>query len=378
MVGVSRVCANPATGTLLVLSALELPPEALEATLAATLHEAVAAPIACQSPRWPQSMRTTLTHGLLSVARVLRSNGASPQPTVSVEVFGATRLGVDAASNHTTSRPPASADSQPLWHRLELERILGELGVHGTHGLSMQDAAARLATDGANVLLPAPRRSELRILLDQLTSVPVGMLGISALLSALTGGISDAVAILAVLGVNAAIGYATESGAERTIDALTHTPQPAVPVLRDGAVCDLPVEQLVRGDVLVLRAGVFVAADARLARCSNLTVDESSLTGESMPVAKSDACLASRRIAVRLALYVDDVRMVQKSIHGRASKQSVAEQWWPFFDVTVRGDHDGAGLVADADEFVEIGWLIVTQGVKAKIVQDQKIDRRQA
>ena len=189
-------------------------------------------------------------------------------------------------------------DAQPAWHQLDLTRILGELDVSDTAGLSRQRASARLLAEGSNALLPPPVRSELRILVDQLRSVPVMMLGLSAVLSVATGGVGDAVAILAVIAINAAIGYATESGAERTIAALTHTPQPAVPVLRDGVVCEVPVEQLVRGDILVLHAGVFVAADARLVSCSDLTVDESSLTGESMPVAKRAERLAESQVAL--------------------------------------------------------------------------------
>jgi hypothetical protein len=69
---------------------------------------------------------------------------------------------------------------------------------------------------------------------------------------------------------------------------------------------------------------------------------------------------------------------MQKAIHGSAGKESVAEQRGPFLDVTVRGDHDRAGLVADADKLVEISWLIMTERVKTKVVQDQKIDRRHA
>lgn len=190
----------------------------------------------------------------------------------------------------------AANEQGDRWHELTIDSIVEKLGVSGVSGIDGQQAALRLSCDGPNQLAEAARRGELRILIDQLASTPVAMLGASALLSAATGGIADALAIVSVIVINAGIGYVIESGAERTIAALTHTPQAAVPVLRDGAVRDLPVAEIVRGDVLELRAGVFVAADARVVTSQDLTVDESSLTGESAPVAKHAAPLMERAV----------------------------------------------------------------------------------
>jgi Ca2+-transporting ATPase len=189
----------------------------------------------------------------------------------------------------------------PSWHTLEVDEICKELRVSDAEGLTSAAAEKRFSTEGPNALTPPPRRSEFGILVDQLVSTPVAMLGASAALSAATGGLGDAAAILAVIGINAGIGYVTESGAERSIASLSQSPSPNAHVLRDGRTQQIPTENVVRGDILALSSGVFVSADARLVSAEELTIDESSLTGESVPVLKhattlreSDAPLGER------------------------------------------------------------------------------------
>ena len=128
--------------------------------------------------------------------------------------------------------------------------------------------------------------------LGQFRSLPVALLGASAVVSVLTGGLADALVILAVVMVNATLGYITESQAEKTIKSLTGPVQPFALTIRAGVLQTVPAAELVAGDLLVLAPGNTVAADARLLEARRLTVDESSLTGESMPVAKHAARLA--------------------------------------------------------------------------------------
>jgi Ca2+-transporting ATPase len=109
----------------------------------------------------------------------------------------------------------------------------------------------------------------------------------AAIVSLATGGWADAGAIMAVVLINAVLGYATESHSEQTIASLLERQPPRIPVLRDGVRCELPAGEIVLGDVLILRHGVFVGADARLLVAERLTVDEASLTGESMPAQKT-------------------------------------------------------------------------------------------
>jgi Ca2+-transporting ATPase len=132
-----------------------------------------------------------------------------------------------------------------------------------------------------------------------LNCLPNYLLAGAAGVSLLTGGFVDAVVVLGVVVANAAIGYATESRAEETIEALKDLVHPRTEVIRGGRVREMEVEEVVPGDVLVLKPGTYIAADARIIKASRLSVDESMLTGESVPVDKSNRKL--RRVNVPLA-----------------------------------------------------------------------------
>ncbi|MCX8101421.1 MAG: cation-transporting P-type ATPase [Geminicoccaceae bacterium] len=187
---------------------------------------------------------------------------------------------------------PADPPTGPAWHTLSAEECASLLATDPERGLTSAEARARLARDGPNSLPAARVRSELSILADQLLSLPVGLLAVSAAVSLATGGLADAVVILGVVGLNATIGWYTESRAERIIASLeTSEPRPA-PVLRDGSVERIAAEEIVRGDLLLLQPGERIAADGRLVAEDGLVVDESALTGESLPVRKRVAALS--------------------------------------------------------------------------------------
>lgn len=197
-------------------------------------------------------------------------------------------------STRRAAAPAASARPDPTdWHLLPAEACLERLGGDGERGLDEGEAARRLARFGPNRLAPPARRSELAILVDQLTSLPVALLAGSAAISLATGGLADALAILAVVGLNAAVGWYTESAAERTIAGLeAHDPPPAR-VLRGGAPSRVPAAEVVPGDLLLLEPGSWIAADGRLLESDGLAVDESALTGESLPVRKQAVTLTA-------------------------------------------------------------------------------------
>lgn len=191
-------------------------------------------------------------------------------------------------SRRQTRKLVTHAQAQPVepWHTLEAETVMSR--VEGlTTGLSVAEAGARLKKFGPNLLPEALPRSALSILLDQFKSLPVALLGASAVISAFTGGLVDAVVIMSVVGINAVIGYYTESRAEKTINALTRVVRPAVLVFREQRKQEIRAEDVVIGDLLILAPGSYIAADARLIAAKHLSVDESALTGESMPVSKA-------------------------------------------------------------------------------------------
>jgi Ca2+-transporting ATPase len=187
------------------------------------------------------------------------------------------------------------------WHGLRIGDTLERLGSHADQGLAAKAVAERLAEYGANELQRAKPRSAVAILAEQMTSLPIALLGASAGLSILTGGLADAAIIGAVVLMNAGIATATERQAEKTILGMAnYTPKPVL-AIRNGRRGLVAPATLVPGDLIVLERGTLVPADARLLQCNELTINESVLTGEALPVHKDadvllrdDAALAER------------------------------------------------------------------------------------
>ena len=182
---------------------------------------------------------------------------------------------------------PTPATPASDWYHTPLEQLLEQIATGKDDGLSEDEANARLRRYGLNELPKLSKRSELAILIEQFMSVPVGLLATSAVVSVATGGVLDAVVIMSVVAINAGIGFFTERQAEKTITSLTKTQTRYAHVMRGGKVQQVSHARVAPGDLLLLSPGDFVAADARLVRSHRLTVDESALTGESLPVVKS-------------------------------------------------------------------------------------------
>jgi len=174
--------------------------------------------------------------------------------------------------------PPAftSRGRPPTAHSRDLER-----------GLSSAEATARLERHGPNVLTEPARPSALAQLAGQFRNVLVLILAVAAGLALLVGDVKDAVVIGVVLVLNAILGFVQERRAEHSVDALRAMLAPTARVRRDGRPVDIDAAEVVPGDVLLVESGDRVAADGRLLRAVGLTVDESALTGESVPVEKA-------------------------------------------------------------------------------------------
>ncbi|MBI5570855.1 MAG: cation-transporting P-type ATPase [Desulfomonile tiedjei] len=183
--------------------------------------------------------------------------------------------------------------------------VLASLDSSLENGLSTEAAQKNRKKYGLNIVPEPSPRSKLGMLIDQFRSLPVVLLSVAAALSVATGGAADAMVIMAVVGINAVIGFVTESQAERTINSLKCLIQPYAQVIREGDLREIPAQQVLVGDILTLRPGTYVTADARLLEASHLSVDESVLTGESMPVVKVSTPL--KGVAIPLA---DRINMV--------------------------------------------------------------------
>lgn len=188
--------------------------------------------------------------------------------------------------------PVSNAVDQVAWHALPAADVCVRLGTDARLGLTDTDAAGRLGRVGRNALGTEPRAPWWKAALDPLTEPLVLLLVVVAVLYALFGERADAITILVVIVAVSAIELANEGRAKRALRALASLSAPAATVLRAGAPRRLPADGLVPGDVVLLAAGHRVPADLRLLASSALRLDESSLTGESVPVAKrADATL---------------------------------------------------------------------------------------
>jgi len=159
-------------------------------------------------------------------------------------------------------------------------------------GLTAEEAARRLATDGPNQLTGSSGQPWPRLLLAQFTSPLVLVLIAAALVSRLLGERIEATVILLIVGLNALLGFGQEYRAERALRALRRYVTRTARAKRDGRVIEIPAAELVRGDLIELELGDLVPADVRVLTADNLSLDESTLTGESTPVARQPGELA--------------------------------------------------------------------------------------
>jgi Ca2+-transporting ATPase len=183
---------------------------------------------------------------------------------------------------------PVTTDREPAWHALPPEQVAARLAT-GERGLSRDEATERLARYGPNALREAPPPNNLLILLHQFQSPLIAILVVAGVVTTLLGEFIDAAAIAAVLLLNALIGFVQERQAEHSVRSLLRLVAPRARVVRDGHEWEIDSREVVPGDVVVLETGVRVAADIRLAAATALMVDESLLTGESVPAAKRAA-----------------------------------------------------------------------------------------
>ncbi len=215
----------------------------------------------------------------------VRLSGGSPKP----RTRGARGTYSPPGRPNSAALPPEAG--APPYHFLSALEACAHQGTHPENGLTAAEVKARLLRDGPNRLLAAPRAPLWRLLLAQFDDFMVLVLLGAATVSFVLGEHADALAVLAIVAINAALGFAQETRAEKSLDALRRLAAPAARVVRDGRVQTVAAEEVVPGDLLLLEAGDRTAADARILDTVSLAVEESALTGESRPVAKNGAPL---------------------------------------------------------------------------------------
>ncbi len=173
-----------------------------------------------------------------------------------------------------------------LWYALDQTRVLRELGTNPQNGLTSEQAKRRLAEVGPNQLREGKGTSPLELLFEQFTDFIVHTLIAAAIVSGFLGEWVDAIAIVGIVILNAILGVVQEYRAEKSLAALRKLSAPNALVTRDGETCTIAASELVPGDIVILRSGDLIPADARLLEAYSLKLEEAPLTGESALVEK--------------------------------------------------------------------------------------------
>ena len=181
--------------------------------------------------------------------------------------------------------------------------ILEKLKTDETSGLSTEEANRRLVEYGYNQLTSKRKKSLFQIFMAQFKSFMIIILLIAAAISGVVGimegeGLIDTFVILGILILNAIVGAYQERKAESSLEALKNLAAPETKVFRDGVITEIPTRDLVPGDIVILETGAVIPADLRLTEAVNLKIQESSLTGESVPVDKKTESLTGDDIAL--------------------------------------------------------------------------------
>jgi Ca2+-transporting ATPase len=178
------------------------------------------------------------------------------------------------------------------YHNLEIAQTAAELNTDINTGLTAAEAQRRLAEGGRNVLPLGEETSLLKILISQFADVMVLMLLAAVAVSVFLREYSDAIVILVIVVLNAALGTYQEYRAEQALAALSAMQVPRVRIKRDGQVTEISAEELVPGDLVLLQEGDRIPADGRLVVAKSLNIEEAALTGESQPVEKTTSAIS--------------------------------------------------------------------------------------
>ena len=178
------------------------------------------------------------------------------------------------------------------YYSQDIPGTLAEFGSDANHGISSAEAKKRLDQYGPNALVGKKKRSMFARFMDQFKDLMIIVLLVAAVLSGVVAQEwTDAGIILVVVLLNAVLGVIQEARSEAAIEALKDMSTPSARVRRDGAVIEVPSTDIVPGDVVLLEAGDVVPADLRLLVAESLKIEEAALTGESVPVEKSNETL---------------------------------------------------------------------------------------
>ncbi|MEG6509000.1 cation-transporting P-type ATPase [Methyloligella sp. 2.7D] len=239
--------------------------------------------------------------------------------------------------------------------------VLQEFDVDPAQGLSDAEADRRRERYGPNTLRHAPRVSAFEIFVDQLKSPVVWLLAAAAALSLILGDITECVAILLVLVINTATGFFSEIRAVRSMEALRQLGVQSAQVRRDGALHRIPAEALVPGDIVFLEAGDLVAADLRLVEAANVWCDESTMTGESVPVEKSlDPVPPDTILADRNCMLHKGTALVRGTALGVVTATGMKTELGRITDLVLEAEPESSPLDRKLQQLMgQIVWVVI-------------------
>jgi P-type Ca2+ transporter type 2C len=203
-----------------------------------------------------------------------------------------------------------------MWFSKSTDEVLKEIDVDPSLGLSDEEAIVRLKTGGPNKLQKKKKKSVFLMFVGQLQDWLIYILFVAVVITLFMGEYIDAAIIILVIITNAFLGVLQEVKAGKAIEALQKLSFPQTLVRRSGVIKEINSEKIVRGDILILDAGRFIAADIRLVESANLQIDESALTGESVPSDK-DASLIYDDLKTPLGDRANTAFMSTHVTHGR-------------------------------------------------------------
>lgn len=185
-----------------------------------------------------------------------------------------------------------------MFEQQKIEVVLEQLNVNSSTGLTGKEPHERLNKYGPNVFQEKKPKTKLQMFLSQLRDPMIYILFGAVIISLFLKEFSDSCIILAVILLNAVIGMIQESKAEKSLEALKKLSSPTALVRRDGVPVEIPASELVIGDIVLLEAGRIIPADLRLISAINMKVEESALTGESVPVQKDAEYVAEGEVTL--------------------------------------------------------------------------------
>lgn len=191
-----------------------------------------------------------------------------------------------------------------MWQALNLSEVKQKLKTNYQYGLTNEEVEKRFQEYGENKLEDKHKESLIVKFFKQFNDFMIIILIIASIVSAVISKVEgsndylDSIIIIAIVVFNAIMGIVQEAKAEKSLEALKKMTAPRVKVKREGKVREIKSSELVPGDIVVLEAGNFVPADCRLINSYNLKVEESSLTGETVPVEKDAGIILSQKVAL--------------------------------------------------------------------------------